>query len=73
MSRLRLDPIRCDAFGMCAEMLPERITLDDWGYPIIDGRPVTGRLAELAQAAVAACPRVALRLVDAEAGDPGRG
>ena len=65
MSRLRLDPTRCDAFGMCMELLPERITLDDWGYPIIDGRPLTGRLLELANDAVAACPRTALFIDEA--------
>ena len=36
-SQVRVNPIRCDAYGMCAELLPERITLDDWGYPIVDG------------------------------------
>jgi ferredoxin len=63
MSKLRVDPIRCDAFGMCAELLPERVTLDDWGYPIIDGRPINRDLVELARKAVAACPTAALRLV----------
>lgn len=67
MTKLRLDPIRCDAYGMCAELLPERITLDDWGYPMIDGRRVSGRTLELAREAVAACPRTALRLVDDDA------
>ena len=66
MSRLRLDPTKCDAFGMCMELLPERITLDDWGYPIIDGRPLKGRLLELAAEAVAACPRTALFIDDEE-------
>ena len=33
--RLVVDRIRCDGFGMCAELLPELIELDDWGYPII--------------------------------------
>ena len=28
---------KCAGRGICAELLPERITLDDWGYPIIDG------------------------------------
>lgn len=61
-SQVRVNPIRCDAYGMCAELLPERITLDDWGYPIIDSRPVGGQLLELARKAVAACPTAALRL-----------
>ncbi|MHB8719113.1 MAG: ferredoxin [Candidatus Dormibacteria bacterium] len=73
MSRLRVDPTRCDAFGMCMELLPERITLDDWGYPIIDGRPLQGRLLELATEAVAACPRTALFIDDAEEALPPRG
>jgi ferredoxin len=33
--RLRVDPIACDGRGLCAEILPELITLDDWGFPII--------------------------------------
>lgn len=66
--RLRLNPIRCDAHGMCAEMLPERITLDDWGYPVIDGRPVGPELADLARRAVSACPTAALSLEDEGAG-----
>ena len=63
-ARLRLDPIRCDGHGMCAELLPERITLDDWGYPIIDGKPITAPLLPLARKAVSACPTAALRLED---------
>ena len=65
--RLRVDPIRCDAHGMCAELLPERVTLDDWGYPIIDAKPMGDTLLELARQAVSACPVAALRLVDEDA------
>ncbi len=68
MSTLRINPIRCDGFGMCAELLPERISLDDWGYPIIDGRRMTPELIDLARRAVAACPTAALRLADADEG-----
>ncbi|MBJ7610330.1 MAG: ferredoxin [Candidatus Dormibacteraeota bacterium] len=60
--RLHVDPIRCDGYGMCAELLPERITLDDWGYPIVDSKLVGGALLDLARKAVAACPTAALRL-----------
>ena len=41
--RLRVDPVACDAYGYCAELLPERVTLDEWGYPIVDGTPVDRR------------------------------
>ena len=38
--RLRVDPIACTGHGICAELLPEMIYLDDWGYPILSDRPV---------------------------------
>ena len=34
--RLRINPIACEAHGLCVELLPELIRLDDWGYPILD-------------------------------------
>ena len=37
--RITIDPVACDAYGYCAELLPEAIVLDEWGYPIVDGRP----------------------------------
>ncbi len=61
-THLRVNPITCDAHGLCAELLPEMITLDDWGYPIIDGNPVAPELLEHAQRAAAACPTLALLL-----------
>jgi ferredoxin len=60
--RLRVDPVACDAYGYCAELLPERVTLDEWGYPIVDGTPVEAELMALATRAVAECPRRAVRL-----------
>jgi ferredoxin len=60
--RLRVDPVACDAFGYCAELLPERVSLDEWGYPIVDGRPVDHSLVDLATRAAAQCPRRALHL-----------
>ncbi len=60
--RLRVDPIACRAHGMCAELLPEMVRLDEWGYPLLDSGPVTRRLRGDANAAVAACPTLALRL-----------
>jgi ferredoxin len=59
---LRVNPILCDAHGLCAELVPERIELDEWGYPIVDGAPVTPSLEPHARRAVAACPMLALRL-----------
>jgi ferredoxin len=61
--RLRVNPITCEAHGLCAELLPEHITLDEWGYPILDGRPVPAALVSHARRAAAACPTLAL-LID---------
>ena len=62
-----VDPIACDGHGICAELLPEIIQLDDWGYPIIDPQPVPPHLEALARRAAAACPTLALRLRQVEA------
>ena len=59
---LRLNPISCVAHGLCAELFPERITLDDWGYPIIDPTPIPAELEEHARRATDACPTLALLL-----------
>jgi ferredoxin len=61
--RLLVNPVECQGHGACAELLPEMITLDEWGYPVIDSRPVPAALLRDARAAVAACPVLALRLV----------
>ncbi|MET7451690.1 ferredoxin [Streptomyces sp. NPDC005574] len=50
------------AHGLCAELLPERIALDEWGYPLLDGAPVPARIARRARQAAADCPVLALRL-----------
>ncbi|HXQ58609.1 MAG TPA: ferredoxin [Acidimicrobiales bacterium] len=60
--RARVDPVACDAYGYCAEILPERVTLDEWGYPIIDGAPLDADLVDLATRAAAECPRRAFLL-----------
>jgi ferredoxin len=60
--RLRVNPIRCTAHGMCAELLPERITLDDWGYPLVADPDVPDHLLEHARRAATACPTLALLL-----------
>jgi ferredoxin len=62
--RLSVDPIACTGHGACAELFPERIQLDDWGYPMLDGSPVPDDLLVHARRAAAACPTLALRLVD---------
>lgn len=60
--RLRVNAIACDGRGLCAELLPELISLDDWGYPIISADPVPRQLLDDARETVRACPKLALRL-----------
>jgi ferredoxin len=58
-----IDRITCDGYGSCAELLPEMIVLDDWGYPILRPEPVPVALLGHARMAVDTCPVLALRLV----------
>ena len=59
---LHVDPTLCVGHRLCAEMLPELITLDDFGYPIISPDPVQRHLGRLARRTVGACPALALNL-----------
>jgi ferredoxin len=59
--KLQIDPIACTGHGLCADLLPELIELDEWGYPIL-GDSVPPDLVAHARRAVNACPTLALRL-----------
>jgi ferredoxin len=60
--RLRVNPLLCDAHGVCAALLPEMISLDPWGYPILARGPVPPSLESHARRAVTSCPALALLL-----------
>ena len=60
--QLRINPIACTAHGLCAELLPEIIELDPWGYPIVLEATVPRSLVAHAKRAAAACPTLALLL-----------
>ena len=60
--RLRVNPIQCVAHGLCAELLPEAVRLDDWGYPILDDGELAPDLVAHARRAADACPTLALLL-----------
>jgi ferredoxin len=70
---LRVDPIACLGHGLCAELFPERVTVDDWGYPIVDGTPVPRSLEPHMRRAVAACPTLALRVEQSKTRPRSRG
>lgn len=63
--KLEVNPIACTGHGLCADLLPERIELDEWGYPIIEHRIPAG-LSGHAKRAVNACPALALKLTRAQ-------
>jgi len=69
--RLEVDWARCRGHGHCAELLPEVVRPDPWGYPILgtaleDGGGPSGLVPrsaeEAAERAVSWCPNLALRL-----------
>ena len=61
--QLRVDWPACRARGLCFELLPEAIRLDEWGYPIVT-REIDDGLLRAAREAARACPTLALRLVN---------
>lgn len=61
--RVRVNPIECTAQGLCAEVFPEWISLDEWGYPAVDDQQVPPQLVKEARRAAAACPTLALKLI----------
>jgi ferredoxin len=60
--RIVVNPITCEGHGLCAELLPELISRDDWGYPMIHAPEVPAHLEHLARKARDLCPTLALLL-----------
>ncbi|HVB13531.1 MAG TPA: ferredoxin [Candidatus Dormibacteraeota bacterium] len=58
---LRVDPTLCVGHGLCAELFPERVRLDDWGFPMIAPDEVPTWLHRAARRAQASCPALALK------------
>ena len=62
--RLVIDPTRCTGRGVCAELFPEGITVDPWGFPVVARDDVSPELVEHARRAALYCPQLALHLVE---------
>jgi ferredoxin len=58
---LRIDWTRCDGHGLCAALLPQAISRDEWGYPIIDQERLVEQSPSAVARTVACCPALALR------------
>ena len=61
-TRIALNPVACEAYGYCAELLPELLSVDEWGYPVVRDGTVPPHLVEQARRAAMACPRRALHV-----------
>lgn len=61
-SKLEVDFAACTGHGLCADLLPEMVELDEWGYPILRRNTVGPSLLTHARRAVSTCPTLALRL-----------
>ncbi len=61
-TELRIDPIACQAHGLCHELLPEWITRDEWGYPLLADNELPHALVARARRVAATCPTLALRI-----------
>jgi ferredoxin len=70
---LVIDRIACTGHGLCAELFPEHLALDEWGYPIQAPGPIPAPLTRHARRAIAACPVLALRLETALTREPSPG
>jgi len=57
---LQLDAASCDGVGMCALVAPDVVSLDRWGFPVVD-EAAAASLRRQARAAARACPHRALR------------
>ncbi len=73
MTELRVNPTTCRGNGICAQIAPELISLDKWGYPILgsldSSNPRNVTLADdadvnAARKAATRCPQLALTVTD---------
>ena len=60
--RIRVNPIKCEGRGLCTELFPERMSADDWGYPIVAGEAFASELLPQARLAAKRCPLLALEI-----------
>jgi ferredoxin len=60
--KLEIDWTRCAGHGLCAELLPERIRRDEWGFPLLRTSEVRPDEVKGVRRIVSVCPALALRL-----------
>ena len=62
--RARIDPVKCKAYSVCANLAPEVFLIDEWGFGYVRQGEVTPENDRRIQRAVRACPVKAIDLVD---------
>jgi ferredoxin len=62
--KLGIDWTRCDGHGLCAALLPSRISADEWGFPVIAAAPVRAQEVNAIRRAIGVGPALALRLAE---------
>ncbi len=60
--KIVLDRPRCEGHGLCEEVAPKLMHLDDAGELVLDVEEVTDENAEQMKAAVRVCPVAALKI-----------
>ncbi|MFD3514523.1 ferredoxin [Streptomyces sp. NPDC058657] len=68
--KLAVDWTLCQGHGLCADVVPELVRLDNDGYPVLADAAVPPHLRARAQRAVRRCPALALRVEAAPAERP---
>jgi ferredoxin len=62
-AQLHIDWTSCQGHGLCAELLPELLDRDRWGFPLPrNNLTVSDEISRHAKQAVNLCPRLALHL-----------
>jgi ferredoxin len=62
--RVEVDHDRCEGNAVCVGIAPELFELDDDDYAIVTADPIPPDQVELAEQAIAECPRAALNRKD---------
>ena len=58
--RVEVDKDRCEGNAVCVGISPDLFELDEEDYAVVKQDPVPAELEDLAEQAVAECPRAAL-------------
>lgn len=59
-----MDWTRCQGHGLCAQLAPDLVHLDEHGYPVFSRDTVPAQFRRMARRAVEMCPALALRVAE---------